>query len=76
MTSLRSHRRRRRLCCRCRCCRRLCRRRRRRSPLHDLLNNLEVRRSLIVPVAEALLRAARLVGTAAVMAAAGRHHGR
>jgi hypothetical protein len=32
--------------------------------------------SLIVPVAKALLRAARLVWTAAVMAAASRHHGR
>ena len=72
MTSLRSHRRRRHL--RCRRCSRLRRRRHRRSPLRDLLNNLEVRRSLIFPVAEALLRAARLVGTAAVMSAAGRHH--
>ena len=39
------------------------------SPLRDLLDDLEVRRSLIVPAAEALLRAARLVGTAAVLAA-------
>ena len=39
------------------------------SPLRDLLDDLEARRSLIVPAAEALLRAARLVGTAAVMAA-------
>ncbi len=38
------------------------------SALPDLLDDVERCRSLILPTAEALVRAARLVGTAAIMA--------